>query len=323
MARRWQAFPEENPNLVIECDAEGGVRYANPEARSRFPDLEGLGWRHPLLVGVHELVGGIDQHRDEYVSREVDLDEGVFEQKICFSLTAGSTVFRIYAHDVTALRRTEEAMEALATRLVVAQEEERHRVSRELHDEAGQALVALKISMQLIRDDAAAVADELVPSLEQAVDLVEATRDQLRVIAHDLRPPALDTVGLNGALEGFCADFAGRAGLEINYSGTEGVVLGDAPEISLYRFLQEALTNIAAHAQASDVQVTLEEASGEVRLTVTDDGVGFELELLDEHTATGMGIAGMRERIELLGGTVTIESALTSGTSVTARLPVT
>ena len=322
MARNWQAFPEENPNIVIECDTLGHVRYMNPEARSRFPDLEELGWGHPLLADILEIATGSGSGDDEYISREVDLDEGVFEQKICSSREAGEIVFRIYAHDVTALRRTEKAMERLATRLIVAQEDERRRVSRELHDEAGQALVALKISMQLIRDDAASLAPELVPSLDQATELIEDTRDQLRIIARDLRPPALDAVGLSRALEGFCSDFAARADLEITYSDNNGVSVGAAAEICLYRFLQEALANVATHAQAGAVGVTLTTTAGVASLDVADDGVGFDTKLHAEHSPTGIGIVGMRERIELLGGTLVIQSTQGSGTILSARLPM-
>ncbi|HSF84316.1 MAG TPA: ATP-binding protein [Acidimicrobiia bacterium] len=321
--RDWRVFPDENPNLVIEIDAKGNVRYANPEARTRFPDIDAIGWRHPLLSGIHSIIGGFATGRDEYVSREVRLGDSVFEQKVCFSVEDGETLIRVYAHDVTALARAESRAHELAQRVVYAQEEERHRVSRELHDEAGQALAALKISLQLMRDDAVASHAELVPGLDDAVSLVESTRHQIRLIARDLRPPSLDGLGLEMALGGFCNDFAKRTNLAIRYSSTGEVAAPDAVEVCLYRLLQEGLSNVAVHAAAAGVEVALDRDGDVIRLSIADDGVGFDpAEVAERTTETGLGLAGMRERIELLDGVLSIEAAVGKGTSITAELPV-
>lgn len=321
--RNWRVFPEENPNLVIECDTKGRVRYANPEACARFPDIVEVGWRHPLLDGIHEIIGGFATGRDEYVGREVRFGDAVFEQKVCYSVEDGQALIRIYAHDVTALAQAEEAMHELAQRVVYAQEEERHRVSRELHDEAGQALAALKISLQLMCDDAEQLAPDLVTGLEDAVALVESTRDQIRIIARDLRPPALDGLGLDMALESFCRDFARRTNLSIDYTGATDLVAPDAVEVALYRLLQEALSNVAMHANASAVAVALSAPPGMIRLTIADDGRGFEPAALESTDAPpGIGLPGMRERIELLDGSLTINAAPGAGTTIEAELPV-
>ena len=318
--RDWRVFPEENPNLVIESDAKGAVRYANPQALERFPDILELGWRHPLLAGIHEIIGGFATGEDEHVSRELRLGDAVFEQKVCFSREGAETLIRIYAHDVTALADAEEKMHELAQRVVYAQEEERHRVSRELHDEAGQALAALKVSLQLMRDDAAAADPELAAGLDDAVALIDSTRDQIRHIARDLRPPTLDGLGLDMALASVCADFARRTNLTIDYASAGDIGAPDAVEVALYRLLQEALSNVAQHAAASAVAVRLERVDGSVRLTIGDDGVGFDPAAV-EAAAPGLGLAGMRERIELLDGTFTLDSS-GAGTTVTAELPV-
>ncbi len=320
--REWRVFPEENPNIVIECDAKGTVRYANPEARARFPDIVEVGWRHPLLAGIHEEIGGFATGRDEYVSREVRLGDAVFEQKVCYSVVSGEAFIRIFAHDVTALAAAEAAMHELAQRVVYAHEEERHRVSRELHDEAGQALAALKISLQLMRDDAAGTAPDLVAGLDDAVQLVESTRDQIRIIARDLRPPALDGLGLDVALESFCHDFARRTNLTIDYAGADGLSAADAVEIALYRLLQEALSNVATHAAATKVVVRLRQADGVISLTISDDGIGFDPGAVSRRRPdAGIGLAGMRERIELLDGALSIESGPGRGTTIAAEVP--
>lgn len=314
--RDWSLFPEENPNLVIECDTTGQVRYANPEAVARFPDIVSEAWRHPLLRGIHEIIGGFATGRDEHVSRKIDLGEAVFEQKICFS-AGGDARIRVYTHDVTALTRAEEKAQALARRVVVAHEEERHRVSRELHDEAGQALAALKISLQLMRDDVADRVPEVRAELDDAVGLVESTRDQIRIIAHDLRPPVLDGLGLDLALRSFCEDFSRRTQIDIEYVSNAPHPAPDAVEVALYRLLQEALSNVAVHAAAERVSVELQEGDEMLRLAVVDDGRGFSGTI----PATGIGLAGMRERIELLDGSLQIESSPGAGTRVMASLP--
>lgn len=318
--RSWATFPEANPNIVVECDTRGEVRYANPEATRRFPDLPLDGWRHPLLAGVHEVIGGFATGKEEYVAREVDLGDAVFEQKIIPTPVGDEIQIRIYMTDVTALRRAEEAINDLAHRIVIAQEEERHRVSRELHDEAGQALAALKISLQLLRGDLPDSDDATRAALDDAVSVVDDTRDQLRHIARDLRPPVLDGVGLNMALEGFCAEFARRTGLEVAYSGIAGIDASDAVEMCVYRIAQEALANVASHAQATKVAVTLHDGgSGEMTLVVEDNGLGFDAETPRERI--GLGLAGMRERVAVLRGSFELVSASGEGTRLTVSLP--
>jgi len=217
------------------------------------------------------------------------------------------------------VRAGRERLAWLTQQVVSAQEEERQRLSRELHDEAGQALTALKISLELIQSDLPEEAGSLRHRLSEAVALTETTTEQIRLLAHDLRPPALDTVGLNYTLEGLCRDFAERTQLSVDYVGAELPALPEAANICLYRFLQEALTNVAKHAQASQVRVGLHCDAETVSLSVEDDGKGF-----DEQSgmSAGIGLLGMRERIELLGGKLDIESRSGQGTRLVARIPL-
>jgi signal transduction histidine kinase len=217
------------------------------------------------------------------------------------------------------VRAGRERLAWLTQQVVSAQEEERQRLSRELHDEAGQALTALKISLELIQSDLPEEADSLRHRLGEAVALSETTMEQIRLLAHDLRPPALDTVGLNYTLEDLCHDFAERTQLPVDYVGAELTVLPEAANICLYRFLQEALTNVTKHAQANQVRVALHCDAQTVSLSVEDDGKGF-----DEQAgmATGIGLLGMRERLEVLGGKLEIESRSGQGTRLTARIPL-
>jgi PAS domain S-box-containing protein len=212
----------------------------------------------------------------------------------------------------------------LAQQTVSAHEEERQRLSYELHDEAGQALIALKMGLELIQldlpDDAAALGGRL----GEAVVLTDQTMERLRMLARDLRPPALDAAGINSTLEGLCRDFAVRARFTIDYVGTDHLVLPDPAQICLYRFLQEALTNIAKHAQARQVLVKLHADSRTVGLVVNDDGRGFDVQttLKRSNQLNGIGLLGMQERLELLEGWLEVQSWPGQGTRLIAYIPL-
>ncbi|MCB0168155.1 MAG: GAF domain-containing protein [Anaerolineae bacterium] len=214
-------------------------------------------------------------------------------------------------------------LKRLADQLITLQEAERQRVSRELHDEAGQALNALKVSLGLIRDELPAEFAAVQQRLNDAGHLADQTLNRIRTISYDLRPPELDTLGLDAALEEFCEDFAQRTRLKIEYEGYELPELADAIRISFYRFLQEALTNVVKHAEANEVKVTLSHSDDQVCLSIADNGRGF-LVILPAQThsgAQGLGLLGMRERFEQLGGSINITSRLGKGTTITACVP--
>lgn len=314
-------FPEQNPNPVIETDLHGRVTYLNPEAVARFPELSAQGIDHPLVAGVLETVAQFRDEGREFAQREVEFGEAVFEQKVCYSPNSDIDVIRIYTHDVTAHRLAESALAGVARRIVVAQEQERKRVSRGLHDEAGQAMAALKISLQLLKQEPGFDDEVFGDSLDAAIDLLDETWEQIRLVARDLRPPALDALGLSDTLDDFCTQFSARTQLRIIYKGHANADLDDAYQITIYRLLQEALANVAMHANATGALVTLKYRDGHVQLTVRDDGSGMDPEILNDTKRRGLGVVGMRERIETLGGLFTIESG-PHGTAVIATLPL-
>jgi signal transduction histidine kinase len=215
-----------------------------------------------------------------------------------------------------------EQLRRLADQIISAQEAERQRVSRELHDEAGQSLTALKVSLELLLADLPAEAEFLRQSLARTVDLTGKTMQHIRLLAHDLRPPALEAIGVNATLEDLCSDFAERTRLSIVYQGEEIPGLTDAASISLYRFLQEALTNVVKHADARQVHVTLSQGVGEACLAVADDGRGFDLSAaLVDPRPKGLGLVAMRERIQMLGGRVEAKSWPGQGSRLVAHVP--
>jgi PAS domain S-box-containing protein len=210
----------------------------------------------------------------------------------------------------------------LTQRVVSAQEEERTRLSRELHDEAGQALTALRISLGLIRGDLPAGETSVHGRLDDTMGLTESITDQLRSLAQRLRPPALDAVGLDATLEGLCRDFNRRTQLAIEYVGADLPPVADTVGIHLYRFLQEALTNVGKHAQAHRVLVALTYDGEMISLSVEDDGVGFDpVSELGGNSRGRIGLIGMRERLDLLKGRLEIMSRPGRGTCFVARVP--
>jgi signal transduction histidine kinase len=155
------------------------------------------------------------------------------------------------------------------------------------------------------------------------VSLTDSVADQVRQMAQGLRPPALDALGVNSALEGFCREFGRRTRLAIAYTGEELRVPPETAGIQLYRVLQEALTNVSKHARARRVQVDLHAADGAICLVVEDDGVGFDpTEWTRHRTDQGLGLLGMRERIEQLQGRLEIHSQSGRGTRLVARIPI-
>ena len=210
----------------------------------------------------------------------------------------------------------------LTQRVVSVQEEERSHLSRELHDEASQALTAIRIGLGLVLDDLPADAVPLRRRLSETVTVVESITDRLRFLAQALRPPALETMGLDVTLAGLCRSFGRRTGLRIDYKGKNLPRIPDGVSIHLYRVVQEALTNVSKHAHASRVCVHLEYDGDLIRLLVEDDGVGFDCTTqFGVAVHSGIGLIGMRERLDLLSGRLDIASRPGRGTRLTAWVP--
>jgi signal transduction histidine kinase len=221
-------------------------------------------------------------------------------------------------------RASQARMQNLARQVVSAQEEERQRLSRVLHDESGQALTALKISLELIAQDLPAQQELVSKRILDAATLTDSTMERIRQMAQDLRPPALDTVGLLATLEGLCEEFAGRTKISVDLQAEELTGLPEPVSITLFRIVQEALTNVARHAKASQVRVALRQDDGAIRLQVEDNGTGSLPEALPTPTArrAGMGLEGIRERLESLGGRLELASQPGHGSRLTAIIPV-
>jgi signal transduction histidine kinase len=202
-------------------------------------------------------------------------------------------------------------------RIVGGQEQERRRLSRELHDETGQALTSILLGLKSIED--ARGSDRFPAALAELREIVVATLQDVRRLAVELRPKALDDFGLVPALERLTSSFAEQTGIEAHLeSRLPEARLPSDIETVLYRAVQEALTNVVKHAHAEHVSVLLHSRQGKVAVVIEDDGRGFA----EEEESDGIGLLGMGERVALVGGSFSVESSPGIGTTIVVEVPV-
>lgn len=224
--------------------------------------------------------------------------------------------------EISEHRRAEKARQELQVRLVNAQEEERGRISRELHDEIGQQISALMLSLQAL--ESAEPGGETPSKLRELRATAELVAEEIHRVAYELRPIALDELGLERALAGLLEALKQRSGLAVDFfsAGIDEPRLPREIETTIYRIVQEATNNVHKHASARGLSVSVERRGELVTGIVEDDGVGFDTEALASGDTRRIGLVGMRERAAIVGGELTIESAPGRGTTVRVRLPV-
>jgi signal transduction histidine kinase len=200
-------------------------------------------------------------------------------------------------------------------RVIAAQEVERRRLARELHDETGQALTSILLGLRRI--EAAPGPEEERAALDELRRLVVSTLTDVRRLAVELHPKALDDFGLVPALERLVSTWRAQTGLEVVVASQLGGELRGDPAVALYRIVQEALVNVVKHARAHHVSVVLTRKNAHVLAVIEDDGRGFD----PEADTDGSGIAHMRERAQLLGGRFLVESRAGAGTTLVVEVP--
>jgi PAS domain S-box-containing protein len=235
-----------------------------------------------------------------------------------------NSVFQIgiISLDVTERRNAEQAIRRLSARLLSLQDQERRRIAREIHDSLGQYLAAVKINLQVMEPDVSEFNRE---TLTECVDLLDRCIGETRTLSHLLHPPLLDEAGFSSAASWFVTGFSQRSGIPVTLELPPDLRrLSSTTEIALFRVLQESLTNVHRHSQSSSAEIRLELDAEWVKLRIKDYGRGIEPQLLRkmrrDGTHTGVGLAGMRERIRELGGRLEIHSS-ESGTTIEALIP--
>ena len=345
---RLQAVTNLVPDLLWSNDAEGRTDWVN----QRWPDYTGHSSEHALgfkwMEAIHP--DDRDRTREEFLRAVHAGNEFRHEQRISSASgeyrwflmraepmrDANHRIVRWFgaamdiheqrvARDVLEERvreRTSELEELsrqrqqLLERLVAATEEERGRIARELHDELGQHITALRVGLRDARGESLPRMDAIVQRLDQTIDRLTL----------ELRPPVLDHHGLHGAIGSLAEAYDGSSAprIDVHLPAADGERFSDAVEITIYRAVQEALTNISKHAAAATVSVILEREGDTLRLIVEDDGKGFDADaaLLESAGGGRFGLLGMRERLALVGGTLEVESQPGSGTTIYARVPL-
>ncbi len=215
------------------------------------------------------------------------------------------------------LSKASAGMRLLAQKLITTQEEERRRISRELHDDTGQVLVTLKYSLAELLKELPPDHGVLQKRVAEGIKEVDEAMASVRAISHSLRPPLLDAGGLNISLKEFCKEFTRKTKLKVNYEGVELENLPDDIAVTLFRFVQEAFSNILKHSQATAVIVTLRYLRGTIRLSVVDNGVGIRR----KRKGGGIGLVGIQERVEGLSGKLKVSSSPGKGTTIKASIP--
>lgn len=219
--------------------------------------------------------------------------------------------------------RMQDHLRRLSHEILIAQEAERKRISRELHDRVAQALLAINIKLAVLQKDATVNIAGLKKTLAGTQRLLNHSLSAVHSFAREMRPPLLDDLGLTHALQAYAKDFTRRTRIPTRFTVFAGVdTLNGEKQTVLYRVIQEALTNVAKHAKATQVDVRIKKHGGSVRMDIHNDGKAFRVErALFPVKINRLGLLGMRERVEMVGGRFSIESAPGQGTTVRAEIP--
>ena len=267
----------------------------------------------------------VEQPYEQYLFRR-DGSEAIVQLSTSLVFGKGKPVaFQHIARDITEQKRMQENLRYYLRQVTKAQEEERKRISHELHDDTLQALVVLSRQLDTLTSGSKGIPEDLRASLEKLWHQTNDIVSEVRRLSQDLRPAALDRLGLLAALEWLASEIAKFSGIEtkVKVTGVQRRLPEDV-ELVLFRITQEALRNVWRHSRASRAEITVEFGESKTRITICDNGRGFNLpDRMGDLPRDGkLGLAGMEERARLLGGILTLQSQLGKGTSIAIEIPV-
>ena len=350
---RMMAIIRSSREAIVTIDENQQILMFNPMAEQIFgiPAAEAVGtplerlmpdrFRRAHATHVHQF--GITGVSDRQMGKQRVLfglrangDEFPIEASISQIHDVDGKLYTVVLRDVTervradtTLKESREELRALSANLQHVREEEKQRIARELHDDLGQQLTALKMELSSVENvlyDGLSVADsavrvQLAAQIQGMRRLIDTTVASVRRIAADLRPVMLDDLGLVPAIEWLVNDFTSRYGIPVEANVEHGdTKFSPDAATTLFRIVQEALTNVAKHAEATLVTLTISVEGGECTLRVSDNGQGELHRVVPE--GKSFGLLGMRERAHMLGGEVSIDSATGHGFSVTVKFPL-
>ena len=343
---KYRNLVESTRDLIFIVSKEGNYTYVNPqfERITGYSVRDLIGLPFTFLVAPEHVEATILRFKkgirgEDTPPYEADLVHRSGERiPVEFMVTTlydteGRAVGRFgIGRDITERRRAEETLKQqsrqlriLSARLAEAEESERKRIARELHDQVGQNLTVVGINLSIIKSKLPAGGmDPLQARLEDSIVLVEEITEFTRSLMSDLRPPDMDLLGLVASIGWYGERFSMRSGVEVVVEGEE-IHPRPAPDIenNLFRIIQEVLTNIGKHAQARSVRIRIDVVDGLLRLVITDDGVGFDpLRAPKADERGGWGLMTMAERAEAIGGRFLVESEIGKGTRVAVEVPL-
>jgi PAS domain S-box-containing protein len=350
---RFRRLLESAPDAMVIVDQHGKILLVNSRTESMFGynREELIGRTVETLVpdrlrgvhGVHRSGYHADPHvrpmglgidlrgrrRDgtefpvEIALGPIETEEGVL---VCAAVRDTTEQKEMERQLDEVARRRAEDLRDFAVSVQGAQEEERRRIARELHDDLGQRLTGLKLGLQVLEEDIPRGNRKQTERLERLMHEIDRMIAEIRRLSYNLRPAALDDFGLVVALQMLCKEFEKvyRIGTKFHEGEPPGRIHDSAVDIAVYRIAQEALANVARHSGATAVSVRLSRDGDEIGLAVEDNGRGFDVDAIRgrNRAGRGLGLVGMRERSELLGGTFEVESGPGQGTRIRVRLPL-
>ncbi len=296
------------PRIVL--DARTDRLIGSPQVRRAFRSL----WGIPLMArGKVTGVLHLDFAREySCLPREMKLLEAVSE-RCAMALEK--------AQLMEELARREEQIRQLGEHMLKVEEQERRRISRELHDEVGQAMLVVRLYLEMLQQELGRQSPPLELKIKEALGVLDGTIQDMRRLIAALSPSLLQQLGLAAALRQFAHNFSRNFPVHVRLKVARLGPLPQDTEIMLYRLVQECFTNVIKHSKAENVLLAVQRANGRLRLRVEDDGAGFDLEEAAQKKGS-FGLAGMRERVTLLGGQIEIRTRLGEGTKIDVRIPV-
>jgi len=317
-----------NPNETLRdiLNSKEPLIIQNASIDTRYPlsqlsivgeeKLVSTAWLPLIVEGKHRgmLVVGYRQYH-EFAGREM---------RLLISLTEKHSIAMVNAQLYTDLLQREKELEILSGARVQAQEDERRRIAREIHDGLGQMLTAIKFNLEILEDMITVGKDER-ERITDMKNLLDSVMKEAREISYNLMPSVLEDFGLAPALQLLSEQFANRTNVKVNFQA-HGIAdrLASNLEISLYRIVQESLNNVSKHAEATEVNLQIIRHSNGIRLVIEDNGRGIttQPDIIRATSQGGMGLAGMRERASSFGGSLTIDSTPNNGTLIAVEVPL-
>ena len=313
--------------LVLPSDSPAAREAAIRRAGSFF--AEAVTPIEQIHRTARETNARLDQLNDMLRQQSVDLSASnrQLKKEIARRKTAEAALSSSQQHYRELLeqsQRMQEQLRILSRELLLGQEEERKRISRELHDVIAQTLTSINVRLAKLKRGSASNTRGLERNINYTQKLVQHSVNIIHRFARELRPTVLDDLGLIPALHTYMKSFRAETGIRVRLSAAAAIEqLSDDKRTVLYRVAQEALTNIARHAQASEAKVQIQKLDNAVCMTIKDNGKGFDGErVLHAKASKPLGLLGMRERLEMVGGHFTFASRRAKGTTVIARVPL-